>query len=226
MTRKSKQFLIAPLITLLVMAALAAESYSRPSPGDAEPYHAAITAAAAQLPTRIGDWVGVNEPIQKEAIRLLKPNVIYNRVFTNPVIGQRVTVLLVQCKDARDIYGHYPPVCYPAHGLAQRSAKPFDRYIEGEPIHGMEYVFASDTFGAQELTVDNFILLPGGETARDMKSVRSQAWDYQRRFLGAGQVQVVYQDSKLTDEQRAEIFNELVTAHMPVIKAILHGAPQ
>lgn len=226
MARNKPTFWITPLIAMVLLAGVAMETFSRPQPEAAEPYHEKIQAIAKDMPEKIGDWVGVDEPIRRQAVEMLKPNVIYNRSFTNTKTQERVVFLLVQCKDARDIYGHYPPVCYPGSGLQQRSAEPFDRYSGDRPIRGMEYVFATEVFGSQRLTVDNFILLPNGEIVRDMSAVKKRAWDYQRRFYGAAQVQVVYSNPKLTEKERKEIFDTIVEAHMPVIDAILTGEVQ
>lgn len=213
----------APLLVLLLLAGLGAETLQRPEPEEAAPYHQRVAEAAEQLPMQIGDWIGTNEPIRKAAIQMLKPNVIYNRVFYNARTGQRVVVLIVQCKDARDIAGHYPPVCYPGSGLNEQSREPFNRELDGVTIHGMEYVFAPDAYGSQQLTVDNFLLVPDHDVVRDMDAVFARAWDFLKRFYGAAQVQVVFSDPNLTDAEREEIFNTMIDAHMPVIKAILQG---
>ncbi|QNN24906.1 exosortase-associated EpsI family protein [Planctomycetales bacterium ZRK34] len=214
---------MAPLLALMLLGALGAETMRRPQPEAADPYHARVAAAAEDLPKQIGDWVGTDEPIRRAAVQMLKPNVIYNRVYYNSRTGQRVVVLIVQCKDARDIAGHYPPICYPGSGLNEQAREPFDRTLDNVTIHGMQYVFASDAFGSQRLTVDNFILVPDHEVVRDMKAVYARAWDFLKRFFGAAQVQVVFSDPKLDDAEREEIFNTMIEAHMPLIKAILQG---
>lgn len=216
--------LLTPILAVLLLCGLGMETLSRVRPADATGYHKRIFELAKQLPTKIGNWVGTDEPNPEEAIRLLKPNVIYNRKFTNPDYARPVMVLIVQCKDARDIYGHYPPNCYPAHGMTTKSAVRFDRFIDGLQIHGTEYVFTNDMYGSAEQIVDDFILLPSGEVKPNMKEVKARAWDPRRRLFGAGQVQVVFSDPKLTDEERKQIFDTMVHAHMPVIKAILDGA--
>ena len=115
------------LLTLVLMgllfAAMAWESTTRPTPEDTEPFHARVRAAVEGLPTKIGDWEGRDIPTSKEVVRLLNPNVVYQKRFTHGRTGEVVHVLLVHCRDARDIYGHYPPRCYPAQGHEQVSSK-------------------------------------------------------------------------------------------------------
>ena len=222
MHTKPRPKLIPLFLALALLAGLAVETYSRPTPGEAEPYHARVRAAEKELPRRIGPWEGEDVKPTRAAIELLNPNVIYQRRFTNTETGQQVSVLVVHCKDARDIYGHYPPVCYPSHGMEQRSAERFQRSVAGEQLRGTEYRFASGAFGSGYKIVNNLIIMPGA-VMPDMEEVREQAWDYVRRFYGAAQVQVVFQDPDMTPGERERIFKTMVRAHMPVIEAIRDG---
>lgn len=214
------------LIALALLAGLAVETYSRPRPEEAEPYHAAIRAAEADLPMDFGAWRGEDVPVPPAAIELLHPNVILSRRFVNVETGWRVSVLIVHCKDARDIYGHYPPICYPSQGMEQRSAEVFERTVAGQRLRGTEYHFAGRSGGSGGLIVSNLIVMPDGRIAPDMEDVKEQAWDYVRRFYGAAQVQVVFTDPRLTSHEREQIFEEMTRAHMPLIKVIRDGAMQ
>jgi hypothetical protein len=66
-----------------------------------------------RLPFFVGDrWVGEDllALLAPEAQELLRPNAIFNRRYEQG--RQRwVHVLIVHCSDARDMIGHYPPVC-------------------------------------------------------------------------------------------------------------------
>lgn len=226
MLKKSKFKPVSLLFAVALLAGLAVETHSRPKPEEAEPYHAQIRDAEDDLPMNFGDWRGEDVAVTPAAIKLLHPNVIYNRRFHNIKTGRRVSVLLVHCKDARDIYGHYPPICYPSQGREERSAEEFERTVDGQLLRGTQYQFAGKSRGSGELIVDNLIVMPDGRIAPDMKDVRKQAWDYVRRFYGAAQVQVVFSDPNLTGREREQIFEEMARAHMPVIKTIRDGAMQ
>lgn len=222
-TRRSR--LIAPLLTLGLLAGVAVDTFSRPQPEDAEPYHQRVKQAEKDLPRIIGDWIGDDVPATESAIELLKPNVIYQRAYVNSKTSQRVNVLIVHCKDARDIYGHYPPVCYPAQGMEQRASRPMDWDVAGHRLTGMEYEFAGRGFSSRGIVVDNLILMSEGQVLRDMEEVGRTAWDYLKRFYGAAQLQVVFQDTEISDERRREIFRTMVRAHMPIVEAII-GDPK
>ncbi len=213
--------LTALAIGLVLLGALAVEGRLRPQPSEAEPYHAKVREVIRAMPKEFGDWEGNDERITEAAMRLLKPNEIYSRSFRNRVTGHQVSVLIVHCKDARDLYGHYPPVCYPAHGMEERSRTPEDWYVEGQKIPGMEYVFRGQGFGST-LTVNNFILVPG-EIGRDMQALDDRIGDYTSRFYGAAQLQVVFRDTGLSPAERDTIFQEMIRYHMPIIDAIRSG---
>lgn len=214
--------LIPLFAALALLVGLALETYSRPRPSEAEPYHARVRAAAAELPAQIGPWEGKRVKPTRAARELLNPNVIYQRLYTNANNGQQVSVLIVHCKDARDIAGHYPPVCYPAHGWEQRSAERFEGEVAGQELHGTQYRFARSAFGSGSMIVHNLIVMPG-RIVPDMDQVEKLAGSYVRRFYGAAQVQVVFQGADMTPRERERIFRTMVRAHMPVIEAIRDG---
>ena len=221
--------LIAPAIALVMLGVLAVQAAMRPTPEDTAPYHKLVESVYKDTPIKFGEWVGVQQITSGAAYRLLRPNVIFTRVFTNQRTGEDITFLLVHCKDARDIYGHYPPNCYPGQGWKfdrETDCPPFDWKVDDTLVSGTAYNFAMEQIDGRECIVYNFILLPNGQIARDMSQVSERAWDYMKRYYGAAQVQVVFgePECRLDPERRREIFQEMVRAHMPIIKAILHGA--
>lgn len=222
--RTFRQGVWAAAVSLALLGGLAAESSLRPQADAAEPYHERIKALAAQAPMQIGDWVGADHRPPAEAIRLLKPNVILCRQYVNVRTGRSVQFLLVHCKDARDIHGHYPPVCYPGHGMKLRSAVEADWNVEQTRIVGKQYEFAEQRLGTGGKLVENFLIVPG-HYVRDMDAVGERAGDYTQRFFGAAQVQVVFDDPRRWDQQqRREIFQTLIGAYLPLIEAIRNGA--
>jgi len=87
----------------------------RVDPHEADEFHRAAAIAVAGIPVRIGSWNGTDYPLPPSAIELLRPNATLNRVYTNNM-GREVGFLLVQCRDSRDMLGHYPPICYKGQG--------------------------------------------------------------------------------------------------------------
>ena len=108
------------------------------------------------------------------------------------------TLLIVQCRDSRDMLGHYPPRCYRSHGMEQKYAEPRDWHVGDMTIPGVEYGFEQKLVGqTYRTTVYNFFVVPGGRSnnplRRDMDAVRDAAEAYQQRYYGAAPFPVVFQ---------------------------------
>ena len=224
MNKKKRPIAVAPCVTVLLLAGIWGEQlfYHEPS-GDAEPYHQLIRTEAENMPYRVKDWVGSDIDVPPAAVALLRPNILLNRRFKNHRTGQYVSMLLVQCGDARDLLGHYPPVCYAANGWTESSAVEKDWNVNALTIQGMEYEFERSTFEkSARIYVGNFMVLPSGLTARDMTAVNTAAKDYRRKFFGAAQFQFVFPDDINADE-RNDIVRTFVDANWPILDAIRSG---
>ena len=216
---------VAPVaLTLLLLGGTLVEKvvFHLP-PADAAAYHARVRQIATELPYNIGPWLGTDTPIPPSAVALLKPNVIVSRQYRHVRTGRTASVLIVQCEDARDLIGHYPPVCYAAHGWSARGAAPVDRVLDGETIPITDYTFVSKRIDrTSELRIANFMVLPDGQVCRNMDGVESAAQDYRRKFFGAAQVQIVT-DASWDGFERDELFQAVIAAVEPLLEAIRDG---
>lgn len=224
----------APILCLGVLSAMAIETRYHLPPADVAPYHAAVKAIVdQQVPYFIGTWTGKDEPIPPGAQKLLKPNAIVSRSFVDNSTdagsrrGSRWASLLIeQCKDSSDMDGHWPPNCYPARGEIKVAEDKREWIINGMKIPLTEYHFVQSTQGRDfRRCVYNFLVVPHKGLTREMDDVRAAATDYRQRFFGAAQVQVVM-DGDLPQLEREEIFVNLMTPIIPVIKAINSGGQQ
>jgi len=228
--------LAPPVICLALLAGLVAEAHTRVQPGDAEPFHARAAAAINGIPAVMdnGNWVSQEEPEPPSATALLRPNAILSRRYLKRDTDGRtlsVGVLIVQCKDARDMQGHYPPRCYPANGATLVEQLPRIWTIGGLKIPGMEYLFTQLTQGInQELRVYNFFVIPEipGLPARavrgicpDIQAVYQSGEDYQRRYYGAAQFQFVFPND-LSQPVRDRIMTELLEQNVSVIRTLMN----
>lgn len=217
--------IIPTCLSVALLISVGVESLRRVTPADAAPFHAKVKSAEPDLPMSFGDWEGEEVPIPRAAVVLLKPNVILHRNFTNKKLRQNAGFLLVQCQDARDLVGHYPPVCYKANGFVQTAANPRDWQVGELTIHGLEYEFSKTSGGHVEaMIVNNFMVLPEGEMVRDMTGVEKVAEDYRKQFYGAAQIQVVI-GARTPIEERTRIVQEILTAHLEIIRAMSGGIP-
>lgn len=214
-----------PGVTVFLLAGLTADRvlFHMPPPS-AEPYHARVRAVAAEsTPRRLGAWVGTDCPLPRAAVALLKPNAALSRRYEDSLTGRRVTFLLVQCSDARDVLGHYPPICYVQQGWTLRASEPRDWQAEGLGIRGTRYEFTSARMERPEVvTVLNFMVLPDGTTCRDLEGVTHSAQDPAKKFFGAAQVQLVC-DGAVSAAECDELVTLFAGAHRPVLEAIMSG---
>jgi hypothetical protein len=216
----------APGLCMLIVGGILLEQRGHTKPEDAEPFHATAKAALENWPVKIGDtWASHETKIPDAAIRLLRPNVTVSRRYQN-LKNNRVwaDLLIVQCKDPIDMSGHYPPNCYPNNGMPMASQEP-RAWTVGEGaeqlrITGKEYQFDGGGLGQpQRQWVYNFFVLPGRGIVPDMTEVRKATGDYQRRYYGCAQFQLVF-STDLGPELRDQIFKEIVGSNAPVLRTL------
>jgi len=216
----------APLTSLLLLAFLIIEGAMRTSPASAEPYHQRIANAAVKLPYQIDDWVGEDISVPAAATELLRPNVIISRRFQNVRTGHPVNLLLVQCRDSRDMLGHYPPICYPGNGWTLASAAARVVAITNGSLPAMEYEFVRTTGGQlSRLTVIDLMLLPDGRVVRTMDELRLAARKQAARYYGAAQVQMVF-GAETPDSERDQALKAILDAASPILNEIRSGERQ
>lgn len=219
---RGRQSTAAVVCTLALLCGVAVDRFVLAGPtAKAEAYHEQVRGAAGVFPIHFDRWLGIDAEVPTAAVTMLKPNVIISRNYQELGRNRHVTVLLVQCRDSRDILGHYPPVCYKNQGWAMQSAEPRNWTVDEQAIEGMRYVFTLSRNGSnQELTIDNFMILPTGETAGDMDDVDRAARDSRLKHFGAAQVQLVYGPG-VTEADRAEIFETFARQLQPVLSAVM-----
>lgn len=229
----------APLLSVALLGAIFTEQQRHLKPQDVEPYHARARAAVEQVPYFIGTWTGQDDEIPVAAQKLLRPNAILNRRYVDSAPASSsseggrpyryASLLIVQCRDSRDMVGHYPPICYRAHGLSidEKSCGPRDWTVNGKTIPGYEYHFTEVLGGrSTRTTVYNFLIVPGRGIVRNMKGVEQAAEDYQQRYYGAAQFQVVFQSEGSAERSRSErdeIFATLMGPNIPLIETLTSG---
>ncbi|MGA2496508.1 MAG: exosortase-associated EpsI family protein [Tepidisphaeraceae bacterium] len=221
--QRSAYYALPAILALALMAGQAIESLARPTPKDAEPYHKFVRGVAERLPKQFGDWRGEDQEPMRGAVKLLRPNVMIQRRFVNSATGEYASLLIVHCKDARDLNGHWPPVCYPAQGFTMDRQIDRDWALAGRKIPGREYTFSrTDGLRTSSLHVYGLLLLPASGAVRDMRDIGGAAADFLRQFYGASQIQLVMDDS-LPADRRDRIFLEIMEANMPIIDALTAG---
>jgi hypothetical protein len=227
---------VSPGLCALLLMGIVAEARTRIQPGDAEPFHARAAEAIASIPTRLDPtvWTDAEDfPIPTPAAELLHPNAIFSSSYVDWQAGVPVSgvILLVQCKDAVDMQGHYPPHCYPANGGRELQAAHARTWRVGDvDIPGTEYFFSmpSGPTEVRRWVYDFFIIprIPGLEQSMqglypDIDAVYKSGGSYQRHYFGAAQFQFSF-DQTVPQPQRDRFVIDFLTPNLPVIHTLLN----
>lgn len=200
-----------------LMCVAAANRWQHSEPTDTETFQADVRKAWAGAPKVVGNWVGSDIPLPTAAVKVLRPNAQLNRRYQNVVSGEEISVLAIDCGDARDMEGHYPPNCYPGNGWILKSITPTD-WCNGA-VRGNAYEFADGKLsGSGGLWVAGTFILRHAGTARDMKEMRIKARQGGTRYYGVAQVQVVVPQAT-TSQRRKEIAEQFFTAFAPLMES-------
>jgi hypothetical protein len=201
---------------------------------DSYPYHARVRVAAASMPEDIGDWHSKPVEVPTAAQKLLRSNVLISREYTNQKTGLQANFLLVQCSDARDLDGHYPPNCYRSAGFTPAGSASSDRVIPHSAVpgerdlvaHGTDYKFTQNTLnGTRAMWVFNLMVLPDGQTAPNMDGVDRIARNRRMRCFGAAEIQVIT-DVSMPEADRSTVIDILLAGARPLMDAIRTGVVQ
>lgn len=202
----------------LLATAMFVEVALRPAPSDATPFHSAALAAIDAIPVTMGEWEGTDIPIPTSARALLRPNATLSRSYRNRSTGDRGTLIIVQCRDTRDMAGHYPPICYPGQGWKKHGEfLPVQLTIASRPVVAVRYEFERPEMGTtRRVVVYGFFAVPGAGFPSDMQQIRAIASDYVSRPYGAAQIQVVLSDS-IEAQREVNVVEALLNAVAPVL---------
>lgn len=190
-------------------------------------YFDRVAEAIERVPYRIGRWIGKDVEAQPAAVRLLRPNKLMQRRYTDPFTGEEISLLIVHCGDVRDMAGHYPPVCYPAHGWRELKGQPDLEIVSllGQSAHARVYRFEQVREGVtRQMIVFNFFVLPGdgGPVTPDMDDLERATQRRASATLGSAQVQILVTE-RMSEAERREVVAEFVRAIEPSLREIARG---
>lgn len=214
---------VGTVLATLALIGLAAwrvdATWSRPSPAS-DAYMAGVAEAIDSVPYKIGPWLGRDVEVSPAAVEMLKPNRILQRVYTTRRDGgSQFSLLISHCGRTRDMLGHYPPVCYPAHGWTQERVadKILPASIGGIPARAYEFTRGSG-IDANEMSVVNFFVLPS-ETERfrvSMDQLNSLDVIRARHAEGIAQIQMLFSAGVDSTTQQ-----EMIAAVLEAIEGVI-----
>ena len=178
-------------------------------------YLQAAAEAIDAVPYKIGPWLGQDVEVSPAAVELLKPNRILQRVYTAPgSVEPGFSLLISHCGTTKDMAGHYPPICYPAHGWTPRSDRPIELDSRFGTIPARAYRFTRGRgLGRIEMSVINFFVLPSEESRFRSSMDELMRLDVirSRHADGIAQVQVLISE-EATEAQQKEIIRSVLDA--------------
>jgi hypothetical protein len=212
---------MAPVAALLMAAALFAQMQQYSSRSDADPYHERARLAIEAIPLRFGDWDGEEVAIPPAAGRLLRPNALLSRHYQNAERGVWASLVVVHCRDPRDMSGHYPPNCYPGSGWLQSGpARDAACNVNGLNVPLAQYQFSrTERHRIATRVIYNFFVLPSDGLVISMDAVRRATGDYRNRPYGAAQIQIIM-DSRTPEAERQLILSDMLHVLSPVIDVL------
>lgn len=206
--------------TLLGMAKVADRATAYESTAG---YHEEVRRAVLGLPLEFDEWTATLGPLSTPAMELLKPNAYYNARFTQTTTGRSFAVSLIQCRFARDMAAHTPPVCFPASGWARGLDEEVAFDVGGVTVPTTEYTFRRVTHDRlAQVRVVNFYLMPDGRLLRregDLHDRAKLAWI---DAYGAAQVQFVF-DASFAQAERRELVQRFLEQNWPAFASVLKG---
>ena len=186
----------------------------------AEDYLARVRDAIEALPYKLGDWIGRDTPPTPAAIKLLRPNKILSRDYIDQASSRSVRVLIVHCSDTRDMQGHYPPICYPAHGWTPVSVVESSALIDGQTYPTRRYVFERVQDGrTRRMSIESLFVMPTGEVSGEIAALDRGARSVRYAGLGSAQVQVAWEYERVAGGDEPDIA-PILGAMGPIIDAV------
>jgi len=218
MNRRLAKF-VPPALAAVMAAGLALQmgAYRTGDTTATAVFHARVKAAVDAIPMHIGSWEATTDKLPEAAGQLLRPNVTLCRTYHDPQ-QPWAKLIVIHCKDSRDMSGHYPPNCYRGSGWSQ-TGDPLirQRQLWGRTVPIAEYGFTrSELRGPITWTIYDFFVLPLGGFVTSMSEIQKASGDYRTRPYGAAQIQVIM-DAGTPEADRERILSAMLEPLGPVI---------
>ncbi|MFK7788087.1 MAG: exosortase/archaeosortase family protein [Phycisphaeraceae bacterium] len=206
---------------ILVLSSAYAVGQSLPDGSEARAYHEQVLAASVDLPRQVGQWKAIDAELPEAAVALLRPNVLISRRYVDEATGRSFAMLIVQCADARDMEGHYPPNCYPSSGWTTVGQQSTQIEIADRQAAAVDYGFERMLQdGLDSIRVVNLMILPNEGFVTSMSSIRKLSGTVTDRYYGAAQMQFVF-DSRWEKQDRHAVVEQVLTEMKSLINEIL-----
>lgn len=181
---------VAALLVLRVAVPL-----SVPAGPEVEAARTAIREAMERAPYLVaGRLVAQDQDLPTEAMKLLKPNAVISRNYSDVARGLSYGFVMTHAVDLNDMVGHYPPICYPGAGWTlEDGAETHELDLGFDTVRVREYRFVRRSESGADIGVRvlNGFILPDGSTTTEMSELRARAGRRALAAAGAAQMQMI-----------------------------------
>lgn len=147
--------------------------------------------ALGRLPLQIGDWTGVDVPMDEKLVQATDTDAHLNRRYTRRGGLDTVSFYVASGVKARDLMPHRPEVCYTGAGwtlVDRRSVElPLNAAVK-LPCNVLQ--FSRGALNTEKIVVLDYYLVDGQYCA-DVSLLRSKAWRGSGTVRYVAQVQIV-----------------------------------
>jgi EpsI family protein len=144
----------------------------------------------AQLPLRIGDWVGTDTPLDDAVIEAAAVDDYVSRHYVRLTDNRSVGLWVALGGRARDLMPHRPEVCYPGAGWTLRDRDTLALQLEDDQtLRARLLTFVPGGFDVRPQVVLDYYVVDG-ETCEDVSLLRSKASRGQTAIRYVAQVQI------------------------------------
>jgi exosortase len=196
-----------------------------PAP-DVEARYRTIRDEVLALPSRLGPWRGEDIEVPLAEQRILKPNAMLSRSLSMLGGDERAHLLLIHCRDVRDMLGHWPASCYVSAGW--KPEKDAARTIE-VPHAGLELQALRHRFSrvrgedlVERTEVWSAFLAPGEPPTGNLQDLAGRAGGRLRSRQGIAQIQVCF-PGFVTDDEADRAVRSILEAFPPDLLQQLKG---
>lgn len=144
-----------------------------------------------QLPLQIGDWAGLEVPLDERIVEATDTDDLVNRSYAHLNGKDKVFLFLACGIRMRDLAPHRPEVCYPGAGWTVDDRRVVDVVLDdGSNFPVQIHQFSRGGLDSSRISVLNYYLIDG-VYCPDVSLLRSKAWRPQNDVRYLAQVQVV-----------------------------------
>lgn len=144
-----------------------------------------------QLPLQIGDWAGIEVPLDERIVEATDTDDLVNRRYVRSNGRDAVSLFIACGLRMRDLAPHRPEVCYPGAGWTVDDRRVVDVALDdGSTFPVQIHQFSRGGLASSRIMVLNYYLIDG-LYCPDVSLLRSKAWRPQNDFRYLAQVQVV-----------------------------------